>query len=86
MSAPAASSPTQSKEYSADEQENMPPSAGPEMVWAQQPTAEASLVKVKFSGHAHPPPWTTFESSAPASDMVGASTTMTAESGNRASS
>ena len=55
----------QSKAYSDDEQLNWPPSAAPEIVWAQQPTTEASLVGLKRSGQAQTPPSRGAESLAP---------------------
>jgi hypothetical protein len=53
------SSPTQSKEYSIEEQEDGPPLAGPESAWAQQPgmglPACSSPGGVKAGGQVHTP-------------------------------
>ena len=47
--------PTQSKLYSPDEQVNAPPSPPPVTAWAQQPTAFASLLGVRFAGQVQLP-------------------------------
>ena len=63
-------SPTQCKAYSDDEQLSRPASVAVEIAWAQQPTAEPSLVGMKFAGQVHVPLSTIVEASSSAESFT----------------